>query len=270
MRKKSPAPGFTLIELLVVIAIIAILAAILLPALASAKKQAQKTYCMNNQKQIYVCWALYASDNNDTIVPVSNIGSYSPGSPIDPINMSGGAEAQFFPGSVQTRDGTNVLFARDSLLFDCLKVDSVFKCPADPNTPQNLPQLQTIRSYSVNGWMNPTKSTRGQPYLEWGKYVTFNKTTDIRHPTDIYIYLEESPGTMDDDWFPLNLDATKWLNMPAAFHNRSSILTFADGHVYSRKWTDSSVVNQAGQGSAKDPTSDDLPWLLNATTIPLH
>src|SRR5581483_9995287 len=85
MRKVSEPPtarsnsgkGFTLIELLVVIAIIAILAAMLLPALTRAKLRAQGVQCMNNNKQLSVAWRLYADDNQDKVVLSCDDGTES-------------------------------------------------------------------------------------------------------------------------------------------------------------------------------------------------
>ena len=257
--------GFTLIELLVVIAIIAILAAMLLPALAKAKIQAQKTYCMNNLKQIQLAWVMYSSENNDQLVPVSN---YDPNFPTDPKVQPGAAEAQLYPGSMAGPPmSTNVLFARLGLLYPCLNSADVFKCPADPKkTAAGDP---TIRSYSANGWMNPTASTLASGYLHpTATYIVFKKQTDIRRPSDLYIMLEESPGTINDDWFVEDPDTpTQWTDMPAAYHNNTCMILFADGHAQNCKWTDRKVLSQAGNFTISDPKSGDLAWVLSITTV---
>ena len=262
--KSSFRLGFTLIELLVVIAIIAILAAMLLPALSKAKIQAQKTYCMNNLKQIQLGWLMYSGENDDKIVPVSNYWAVFA---TDPLIQPGAVEAQLYPGSVTLPTCTNILFGRLGLLYPLIKSDIIFKCPADPRkTTSGAP---TTRSYSANGWMNPTTSTLGGGYLHpTATYVVFKKQTQIIRPADIYVMLEESPGTINDDWFVENPDSpTTWTDMPAAYHNKTSMLLFADGHAQNRKWTDKQVVNQAGNFAIYDPTSGDLAWMLSITTI---
>ncbi len=223
----SRASGFTLIELLVVIAIIAILASLLLPALVKSKIRAQQIYCMNNLKQIHLCWMVYANDNVDKICPVSNTTGSSP---TDPVIQPGATEAQFCPGDVETSawtgpsfSGTNTAFIQVSLLYDCLKTVNVFKCPADPHKIGILGP--SARSYSCNAYMNPTANSVTSALSGEGAYRKFRKLSDILRTTDTWVVIEENQDTINDSFFVERLSTpNNWVDIPAVYHNGSSMI----------------------------------------------
>src|ERR1035438_5808479 len=135
--------GFTLTELLVVIAVIAILAALLLPALSKSKSRAQTIACLNNLRQLSICWQLYTGDNNDLLVPNDNIAGDAPG-----------------PSWCQ---GTGILEAKTTaidsgLLFGYSRSTALYHCPADVSTVVSLsgtklPELRN-RSYNLSQSVN--------------------------------------------------------------------------------------------------------------------
>ena len=231
MRKRTHNPippltareGFTLIEVLVVMAIIAVLAALLLPALDKAKARGKRIACLNHLKQLALCSQMYAADNNGRLVenlPMpQNTNSWVTGNlriPGDATNSVPLQRAKFFPYGSQTE---------------------IYRCPADASRIGGVPP---VRSYAMNSWMGSRHMESYSHSRQDFRTFVRDSETAAAGPATLWVIADEHEASIDDGWFLVTMDDSRpFASFPATRHQNGYVLNFADGHTEVFKLRDS-------------------------------
>jgi prepilin-type N-terminal cleavage/methylation domain-containing protein/prepilin-type processing-associated H-X9-DG protein len=247
-------PGFTLIELLVVIAIIAILAAMLLPALTKAKQKAQGIACLSNTKQLVLGWVMYTGDHNEKVI--ANPGWIS--------------NTPYLDFQYSTANTNTDMMIAGCLMADYIKSAGVYKCPGDTHPALNGTRVRSIAMNAVIGGKSTLPAGAVTINGESRTYIQVLKTSDMIRPgpSMTIVTLDENADYLDDGTYNLDPGLVSgqeyWRELPGSYHNGVGSLSFADGHSESHKWlegvTKNPVMGVTGVGHLNVRTSRDYEW----------
>ncbi|MEY2427172.1 MAG: hypothetical protein QOJ40_57 [Verrucomicrobiota bacterium] len=283
--QSRPARGFTLIELLVVIAIIAILAAMLLPALARARCRAQGIQCMNNHRQLAIAWRMYTEENLDLLLFASGPGS----NPNSHTNVWCSGALDFNNGNNSNWDPT-VDIMQSPIWPYCQNSLGIWKCPCDRSYVTvggvQKPRVRTMVMNTYLGAFGGKAITVGDVGTAMSNQRVYLKFTQLSNPgaSRIFLFMDEREDCINWGNFLTDMTGFKpsspvsyqFMDIPASYHCQANGLSFCDGHSELHRWRDSRTMPPlipqqilfGGNKAIPSFNNKDIAWLQDHSTRP--
>jgi prepilin-type N-terminal cleavage/methylation domain-containing protein len=290
--------AFTLIELLVVIAIIAILAAMLLPALARAKQKGQGVQCMNNHRQLALAWRLYADDSHDVLVYASGDTALDGTHPTvgpNPLNQYAWSlsNMDFDPNNRYNWDPTLDMMKRP--LWSYAKTATIYKCPSDHSSVLvngvSKPRIRTMSmNLYVGGFVSDDGSTVGTASWAFGtNYMIYSKLSQFgassaAPPDKVFVFLDMREDRVNWGNFMMDMDGYSptqpslysfTTDLPGIDHDMACGFSFADGHSEMHRWHDPRTMpplvpggDPLAQPMDPSPNNLDVAWIQDHSSRP--
>jgi len=241
----SKRKGFTLIELLVVIAIIALLMAILMPALNRARELGRRSVCMGNLKQLALAWIMYTDGNGGNLVrgiggddtlgthPITDEPMMVEKSWVGEVNPDP-------PVAADQKEREQIRQIKDGAIWEYAKNEKVYRCPAG--------RVSHMLTYAIVDSMNGEPQNNTQNDQVWCA-----NRGDISKPNERIVFIDVGEALWDDNAkiihsYHVSYDSPTWMHMPPVRHRDGATVSFGDAHSLYWKWT------KETSDIARDPT----------------
>ena len=266
--------AFTLVELLVVVALIGILAALLLPALGKAKARAQGIACLSNTRQLGYAWILYANDHEDRLA--YNLGGDASRKTVA-LRTNQNWVNNIMSWELDSDNTNTATITEASLGQYANRAASIYRCPSDhalSTIQREAGWTARIRSYSMNAMVGDAgeRSKTGANLNNPG-CVQFFRMGSIPKPSEIFVFLDEHPDSINDGYFLNRAADQSWIDLPASYHDGAAAFSFADGHSRLKRWVVASTKVPARPAAAPLPLyvsksqSADFRWVTEHMSV---
>ena len=257
-----------------VIAVIAVLAGLLLPALAGARARATSIACLNNERQMGLACLMYTCDYDDRLP--YNLGAAEIKQTVAQ-NLTLNWTTPIMDWELSPDNTNSMLLTQGGIGPYTARAARVYRCPSD-NVVSDIQARQAgwtarVRSYSMNAMVGDAgEFSKGGANVNNPTYQQYFRVSQVLRPSQIFIFIEEHPDSIDDGYFLNQPDSLRWLKLPASYHRGAVNLSFTDGHAEGHRWQDASTQPPARPGAAHLPFPvppaglGDYNWLMSRTS----